>query len=270
MIHRKKYFLIVFKSLLILLLISIISLGCKRDTIKIALTKASGSPHYAKYEQWLKNIDSTIEYIDLYKMNIKDAEKVLKECSGLVLTGGPDVKPDKYGKASDSSRCEIDIHRDSLEFALIDEANELKLPILAICRGEQIFNVAFGGSLIVDIPSDFDTIVQHRCPDPENCFHEVMVVKNSQLYKITGVEFGRVNSNHHQAVDKLAKEFRAVAYSKDGLIEAYEWKDLGTHPFLIAVQWHPERLSQENNLSSKIGERFIEEVFKFNKMKEKK
>lgn len=270
MLNFKKYYLITVKSILILLFLSIISIGCKKDTVKVAMSKASGSPHYALYERWLKSIDSTIEYIDLYKMNINEAKQVLKKCSGLVLTGGPDVKPDKYGKPGDSSRCDIDIHRDSLEFALINIANKLKLPILAICRGEQIFNVAFGGSLIVDIPSDFDTLVQHRCPDPSNCYHDIMIVKNSQLYQITGVEYSFVNSNHHQAVDKLANVFKPVAYAKDGLIEAYEWKNINEHPFLVAIQWHPERLTENKKLSSKIGERYIKEVYKYIKIKNNK
>lgn len=270
MLSLKKYYSVSIKSIFILLLLSIIAIGCKKNAIKVALSKASGSAHYTKYKQWLENIDSTIEYIDLYKMNIKDAEQILKECSGLVLTGGPDVEPGKYGKPGDSSRCDIDIHRDSLEFELIRKANKLKLPILAICRGEQIFNIAFGGSLIVDIPTDFDTTAKHKCPDPANCFHDIMVVKNSQLYEITNVQYGRVNSNHHQAVDKLANEFKPVAFSKDGLIEAYEWKNLNNHPFLIAVQWHPERLSKNNNLSSKIGNRYIEEVTKYKKLRDRK
>lgn len=253
------------KNLLIILSIfSVLFLNsCFKSEIKVALSKGSGSEHYEQYEKWLKEINSDIEYIDLYHIERAEALKILKECSGLVLTGGPDVHPDKYGKGYDTARCEIDLKRDSLEFELIKLARELKLPILAICRGEQILNVAYGGSLIVDIPSDFDTLVQHRCEDPTNCFHKVMITENTMLAKLSGLQFGEVNSNHHQGVHKLANVFVASAFSQDGLIEAYEWKDKNNNPFLIAVQWHPERLEKTNKLSYKIGDKFLKEVLKY-------
>ncbi len=247
------------------IILSSLLTSCFKPDIKVALSKGKGSEHYENYEKWLNQINSDIEYVDLYHMDREEALKILKECSGVVLTGGPDVDPVKYGKGYDTARCEIDLKRDSLEFEIIKLAKEIKLPILAICRGEQILNVAYGGSLIVDIPTDFDSLISHRCEDSKNCFHQVMVVENTLLSELSGIKFGEVNSNHHQGVKQLAEEFVASAYSQDGLIEAYEWKHKENKPFMIAVQWHPERLEITNKFSEPIGKRFIMEVEKFYK-----
>jgi putative glutamine amidotransferase len=153
--------------------------------------------------------------------------------------------------------------RDTLEFALIKKAMLLELPVLGICRGEQILNVAFGGSLIVDIPEDYDAKHLHRCDDPAECFHPVEIVNGSNLFRLTRLKKGMVNTNHHQAIDELADEFAKTAVSPGGIIEAIEWKDAIGEPFLIAVQWHPERMEQDNPLSYKIGEAFIKEAKEF-------
>ncbi len=251
-------------SLLLLILLTFILNGCQPErTIKIALTKGSGSVGYLAYAEWLKKINPHIECIDLYAMDYDEAVAALNACSGIVLTGGPDVHPVRYGKASEAGRCEIDLKRDTLEFRVIEAAMGLNLPILAVCRGEQIFNVAAGGSLIIDIPTDYDTTVAHRCEDPGECFHEVEIAKGSLLHQISGVLSGMVNSNHHQAVDSLADGLIVSARTKDGLIEAFEWADTSNKPFMVAVQWHPERLDFENPLSKPIGEYFLKKVQKF-------
>ncbi len=253
---RSAFFAIALLSLILL------ASSCEKR-LKIALSKGGARPGYERYSEWLKSFDKSIESVDLYEASPSEAKKILNECSALVLTGGPDVAPGRYGRASDSSRCEIDYRRDSLEFALIREALKKKMPILAICRGEQILNVAMGGSLIVDIPEDYDTIITHRCPDPNACFHKVKILPHTELAKITGVEIGLVNSNHHQAVDKLADVFVPAAYAPDGIIEAYEWKNPSDKSFLIAVQWHPERLDSNNLLSKPLALEFLKQAKKF-------
>ncbi len=253
--------LILFISALLLLVAS-----CS-EPLKIGISKGSGSEHYEQYSKWLKSVDPEIETIDLYNVEFQEAEVLIKECSGLLLSGGPDVHPAFYGKEHDTARCEIDFYRDTLEFMLIESAKEMELPILAICRGEQILNTAYGGTLIVDIPEDFGTDVAHRCEDKSNCFHEIELLPGSLLQKISGVKIGRVNSNHHQAVETLALDFIPTAMTSDGLIEAYEWKDTEGKPFLIAVQWHPERLEPENPLSKPIAEEFLKEAVKYKEMK---
>lgn len=235
----------------------------EKTALTVALSKGSGGAHYEAYAKWLKSIEPELEIIDLYGLDPEEAAKKLDKCSGLVLTGGPDVAPGRFGKAYDSIRCAIDYVRDTLEFAVLEQALMRKCPIFAICRGEQLMNVHFGGSLIVDIPEDFDTTVVHRCMIAEDCFHDVIISKGSILNEISGVDSGIVNTNHHQAVDRLSDDFVVSARTKDGLIEAYEWKEPGGKPFMIAVQWHPERLEKDNPLSGKIGGRFIEEMTKF-------
>ena len=120
------------------------------------------------------------------------------------------------------------------------------MPLVGICRGEQIINVSLGGSLYIDIPQDYDTIIKHRQKDWENCFHQVTIDKGSLLSKICGSSQGITNSNHHQAVKKIAPDLKASAFSTDGLIEAIEWKNPTDKNFLLAVQWHPERLDSVN------------------------
>lgn len=240
-----------------------ISAQTSSDTLFIALSKASGSASYQNYINFLKSADSTIVIIDMIKKQAVEAAKSLEKCSALLLTGGLDVYPGRYGKENDTSRCEIDLHRDSVEFALIKKALRMKLPILAVCRGEQILNVAMGGSLIVDIPQDYDTIVKHRCGDDEPCMHEIQIIPGTLLYELGQVMYDTVNTYHHQAVDKLARSFKITARSDDGIIEAYEWKNPKNKPFLLAVQFHPEKLDKKNPLANPIAEKFIIEAKKF-------
>ena len=241
----------------------------KEDKIKIAVSKSWGSAHYVQYEQWLKSIDPSFEYVNLYGLEYDEAIEELKQCYGIVLSGGPDVAPGVYGDPLDSVRCGIDYMRDTLEFKIIEYAlNKTKMPILGICRGEQILNVYLGGTLVVDIPTDFDTTITHRCEDPADCFHEVAIAEGSMLNKISNVTGGTVNTNHHQAVERLADGLKVTSRSIDGLVEAYEWINPCMKPYMMAVQWHPERMEQSNPLSRPIGVSFINAVKKYFKLRE--
>lgn len=250
----------ILKNIIVLSLILFTIVSCSAPkSLKIGLSKGIGSTGYEAYCKWLNSADYDVECINLYNIPYEEAKLLLKECSGLVLTGGPDVHPGRYGLPHDTSRCDIDLKRDTLEFMLIEEAQKLGMPIFAICRGEQIFNVAFGGSLFVDIPEDVGLKVQHRCVNPDTCFHQITISDGTLLQSISGVDNGLVNSNHHQAVNILAKEFIATAFTEDGLIEAYEYKDKSSKPFFIAVQWHPERLTKGHPLSEPLLKRFLQE-----------
>lgn len=254
----------IISRLLILSVPIFLILSCSSPkTLNIALSKGIGSEGYLRYCQWLNSSNHKVNCINLYNIPYEEALNLLKESSGLVLTGGPDVHPDRYGRIEDTSRCEIDPIRDTLEFMLIEKALEMKIPIFAICRGEQILNVALGGSLIVDIPEDYPNAITHRCPKSDTCFHYVRILKDSKLYKITGVDAGIVNTNHHQAVARLAEPFKAVAFSEDNIIEAYEWIDPSNRSYLIAVQWHPERLDKSNPLSINLLNEFLKKVVEY-------
>jgi putative glutamine amidotransferase len=254
---------------LAIILISAFGWGCERKTeesipVKIAFSKAYPESSYANYYKWIGSLDSTATCLDMYHMPLDSALLLFKGCSGLLLTGGTDINPAFYGKAYDTARCwPIDHQLDTLEMTLIDSAVAWKMPILGICRGHQMLNVALGGSLIVDIPTDFGTTVAHKCQDSHNCFHTVAVDTGSLLYQITGLEEGDVNSNHHQGADQMSPQLKAIAHTADGLVEAEQWKDPAGKSFLLGVQWHPERLDTANPLSTAIGLRYLEECRKY-------
>lgn len=232
--------------------------GCRHEPrphvpLRIALSSATDN-----YINWLHRIDSTIRIIDLKNLSADSAVLLLIESDGIVFTGGEDVDPSRYGRTVDTSRCEMNPKRDSVEFALIAKAFKLKIPVLGICRGQQIINVAKGGSLIVDIPSDFPNAGVHRCEDYTKCFHHVKLIKETLLSEICKADTGWVTTNHHQAVAAPGEGIRISAYSADGLPEAIEWKDNKGKGFFVAVQWHPERMEKGNPLSDPIAKAFLQ------------
>jgi putative glutamine amidotransferase len=237
----------------------------KIKPIKIAISQGVPEKPYANYINWLKSVDSTVECFDMYHMRLDQALLKLDSCSGLLVTGGGDVFPGLYGKPDDTLKADKpDNHRDSLELALIARALKNGMPILGICRGQQMLNVAMGGTLIVDIPTDYGTTVEHKCEDYLNCGHPVRVLQGSLLNDIAGVTDGFTNTNHHQAIEKIAPAFRAIAFSEDNIIESIQWDDPVGKPFLLGVQWHPERMDLKNPLCGKIAERFLAEARKYN------
>ena len=231
---------------------------------KIALSYIYGEKATSSYIKWLKNIDPDAEYVVMYGLPEDSINIVFEECSALLLTGGEDVYPGRYGKEHDTVRCgAIDMYRDTLEFKLIEMALEREMPILGVCRGQQILNVAMGGTLYVDIPTDINSMVRHRCKDWKNCFHQVRVLPNNLLSQMSGLKKGKVNSNHHQAIDRLAEDFKVLAITNDGIIESIGWKDTINKPFFMAVQWHPERMDTASMLSKPIARKFLESADKF-------
>jgi putative glutamine amidotransferase len=232
---------------------------CQPVPLKIGLSKAS--PNYVN---WLKRVDPSVKTIDLYKLTKAMAIQQLSQCSGLILTGGEDVYPGRYGQESDTSRCtEMNPARDSLDIALIEKALRLKMPVLGICRGHQILNVYFGGTLVIDIPVDIGKKVVHQCDDYLNCFHDVNVRTKTVLATITKCKTAVVTTNHHQAVLRLAPDLTANVYSDDRLVEGIEWRNPDGKSFLLGVQWHPERMDKSNPLSSAIANEFMLQALKF-------
>lgn len=170
------------------------------------------------------------------------ADETVRTCAGLLLTGGVDVDPARYGEARHPTVTEVDAARDEYEIALVRAALAADLPVLAICRGLQVLNVAVGGSLIQDVPAQVGTAVTHQLGDPKDAIaHDVSVLAGSRLAELMGrsVVNGRlpVNSRHHQAVGRLAVGFVMTALAPDGVIEAVE---LPRARFCLGVQWHPE------------------------------
>jgi putative glutamine amidotransferase len=183
----------------------------------------------------------------------------------VLLTGGDDVDPKLYRKNVPPSLAKTvhaaDAERDVFELMLVDEVFRRKKPLLAICRGQQVLNVALGGTLVVDIASEVPNALNHsRTDKKDKIVHDTKVDAGSLLAKATGTKSLGVNSSHHQAVEKVAKPLRISAVSIDGIVEGLELKAANRHflPFLLAVQFHPERLFARHNEHLKIFKTFID------------
>lgn len=170
------------------------------------------------------------------------ASAILDAVQGLVLTGGEDVDPVYFGADRHPATGPANDLRDEVELALAREAAVRRLPTLAICRGVQVLNVALGGSLVQDIPSEVGTALDH---DAERArgerVHDVSVESGSRLAGIVNARTIATNSFHHQSVARLGEGLRATATSSDGVIEAVECADRGW--WAVGVQWHPEELT---------------------------
>lgn len=205
--------------------------------------------------------------ISVFGYDAIDPATFLRNCQLLVCTGGPDVAPERYkredARANQSLHIYVDQARDDAEWALLNEATARGLPILAICRGCQLVNVFHGGTLIPDL-EEARYSPHRRHDDGTERYHEVRLALGSRIARIAGRPTGRVNSSHHQAVERLAPPFTAVAWSSDdGVIEAYEWAEPTGKPPLLAVQWHPERMATaipENPLGLELLTAFLREV----------
>jgi len=174
------------------------------------------------------------------------AEALLEGMDGLLLSGGSDLDPGYYGEEAVPELGVTLPERDAFEMALLEHALRRQMPILGICRGMQILNVALGGTLYQDLPSQMDHMVLlgHRQETPKwQPTHEVEVEGDSRVAEILGANELKVNSYHHQAIKDLASGLVAVAWAPDGVIEAIESSDLAKR-WLVGVQWHAEAMRE--------------------------
>jgi putative glutamine amidotransferase len=202
------------------------------------MTKRVAIPRWPEVElAWIHNYHDRLHDIGIETADVTEVGQGLQGCDGLLLTGGVDVDPSLYGEFPHMMTQAAVPARDALELALLREALEQDLPVLAICRGHQLLNVCLGGSLLQHIEPAGHEINEGNL----SSWHEVSIESGSRLYDVMGAERVLVNSRHHQAVtpDRLAPGLRITAMSDDGLAEGVE----GTsHNWLVGVQWHPERL----------------------------
>lgn len=193
----------------------------------------------ADYETSVTRAGAALRWLD---PAMGDAAAALDGLDALVLTGGGDVDPRHYGETPHSAFSAAEPGRDEFELALARAAMERGLPLLAICRGVQVLNVAAGGSLVQDIPSEVPGALDHQVgATPSTIAHEVWVTSGSTLATLMADRLEGdallVNSRHHQSVKTVAPGFIASATAPDGVIEAIERPDLA---FCLGVQWHPE------------------------------
>jgi putative glutamine amidotransferase len=176
----------------------------------------------------------------------------------VLLPGGPDIDPAYYG-AERHPTTKVDAARDAIEVPLARWAVEDDLPLFGICRGHQVINVALGGKLIQDIPSEIETTdISHDMPrqmSRDSRLHGVDIALDSKLGAIMGSEHVAVNSLHHQVVSEVAPGMRITAYSPDGLVEATE---VPGKSFALSVQWHPEDLYEGDETMLRLFEAFVE------------
>jgi putative glutamine amidotransferase len=238
------------------------------ESIYVAVSKYQETETWENYKKWMEQVNPNFILVDMYHIPLDSALLLLEKCSGLLMTGGADVHPAYYGQPADTFLCEIDYYRDTVEMAVLQRAQELKMPIFGICRGLQVINVFLGGTLYPDIPARFSRTVAHRAEDRSfDLTHPITVTAGTTLHELTGQSNTEVNSSHHQGIDRLAPSLIASAHSPDTLIEAIEYALPEKHPFMMAVQWHPERMPADHPMSKPLAERFSQKVMQYHKVK---
>lgn len=180
----------------------------------------------------------------------------LKRFDGLLLVGGGDVEPGRYGAAAHEAVYGLDPERDAEEIGALQAADRTGIPTLAICRGAQVLNVAFGGTLLQHLP-DVPNLIAHRPPEGgPAAIHAVKVLQGSRLATACGVNEPTGLSHHHQGFDRLGEGLTAVAWSDDGLVEAIERQDGWT----LGVQWHPEETAAHDPAQQGVFDAFVAEA----------
>jgi len=233
-------------------------------TARIALAafriqKPGSTPAYSSREELVRAILAAggRPYLLPSALPLDSIPEVLNEFDGLFISGGGDIHPDYFSGEMHPSVAGIDRERDEFELALCRQAVAMDKPVFGICRGQQVLNVALGGNLVVDIPSELPEAGQHQWwPNYQRSrlSHAVRLEDNSRLSEIMGGTKFEVNSLHHQSVKDLGEGLKVVATAPDGVIEALEMP--GKH-FVLSMQWHPEWL-QDYEPMRQIFKAFVE------------
>ena len=194
----------------------------------------------------------------------ENAAELVEELDGLLLAGGDDCDPAAYGEEPHPKVEPMDPRRQNNDLSLARAARERGIPTLGICLGLQVMNIAAGGSLVQDIPTEIDTDIEHVSEPEDRARHDVIVEDGTRLASILGGkrEFN-VNSSHHQAIKGIGRGFRVSAQAPDGIVEGLEDPE---HPFYLGVQWHPEDMAGEKSASALFGA-FVEAARKYHEAK---
>lgn len=186
-------------------------------------------------------------------------EEIVEKIDGFLFAGGPDINPLKYNEHFKKGLGKIVPERDDFELRLLDKVLNKNKPVFGICRGFQIINTYFGGSLYQDIKNELATDIEHAATMgvKYSICHKVNLVKDSILNRVFKKEELYVNSFHHQAIKKLGHGLKISAKAEDGIVEGFEHKD---YPFVIGVQWHPEMMFEVHSEQLELFKVFVNKV----------
>jgi putative glutamine amidotransferase len=217
-----------------------------------------GVSHCSKLADYLSSVEQAGGEARVLQFD-EDPGDVVREVDGVLLTGGGDIDPALYGEGRHASVEDAERGRDRFEIELAERAMEADLPLLAICRGAQVLNVAAGGTLVQDIPTAVGSELTHSVQTPDEIAHAVDVADGSRLEQVLGRALDasrlcRVNSRHHQSVGRVGASLVASARSEDGVVEAVERPDAA---FCLGVQWHPENFWRTGEFKG-LFESFVE------------
>jgi putative glutamine amidotransferase len=242
--------------------------------MRIGLTYTGTDEKHINYVNWLKQNDN----IEVIKLSVDATDTdYIKNLDGIILSGGIDIHPKKYGNEKEDYRnapLKFKEERDEFEISIFKLSQENNIPLLAVCRGMQLVNIILGGNLQQDLGINLNKIHWRikatNAKEPDKA-HGIDISPKTILDEIAKSSRGVANSAHHQSIKKVGRGLQVNCKSDDGIIEGLEWKDKTNKPFLLCIQWHPERMYkfhlENTSLSKGIRDRFIEEI---TKSKEKK
>jgi putative glutamine amidotransferase len=214
---------------------------------RIGVTRWDDVPDEARDRYWARIVEAGGEVVDLDEGAAARVAEIAPSLDGLVLTGGIDVDPARYGEQRHPKVKETAAERDAMELAYLDAALARDIPVLAICRGHQLLNVGFGGALLQHIDSG-EHRADYRTEGYPSRWHDVRILDDSRLAEALGARDIEINSRHHQAVlaSTLASGLRPVAWADDHGEELVEGMESTQHRWVVGVQWHPERLEEHH------------------------
>lgn len=237
----------------------------KKPVIGIIPTRSSEDPAKlyipVNVVKAVERLGGEVFMIDYDKIKTYELIGMTVQLDGVIYAGGGDMDPRCYGQERIPECGEPNHKRDDIELNMFPLILTRQLPVLGICRGMQSINVALGGTLTQDIPVKYGT--NHRFSGSPEFFHHKLTVKEgNMLYETVGATEIMTNSYHHQAIDELAPGLIPTAYSEEGIIEAFEAPKESGH-FIFAVQWHPETTQDEDEISLRIFELFMDAVHRY-------
>ena len=217
------------------------------------------------YETYLDGVadDVKINWVDASTLSSHQLDSILALAHGILLTGGADIHPERYGQAQDTVQCgSIDVARDALESALLDAVDGKRIPLLGVCRGLQFMNIHLGGSLHPHLPDALGTDA-HRAGvegNSRDTLHPVYAIGPLDFLGLVAADTlsSMVISHHHQGIAEMATALEAWAIAPDGLIEGVRHRDTINYPCYIGVQWHPERSPSDQPLVEPVGRFFLD------------